>query len=108
MDPIRCTARRYPSAGLCNFVPGADELIGLMTLAYEYPSASRKKLSLRVKSQSYGVEIGVSEVEPSSVPSLSLYVKDRRGHDTGHTGGLSLGIIIYNMTIESNCGVGTK
>jgi hypothetical protein len=78
MVPVRCTVRRYLSARFCGFWFIANTLIGFTTLSSQYPSENHKRLSLRAKSQRYGMEIGVSEVEPSSEPSLNLlHVEDR-------------------------------
>ena len=67
MDPVRCTVKRYLLARFCRFWFTTDGLTGLMTLCLEYPSENHKRLSLKVKSQSCGMKIGASEVEPSSV-----------------------------------------
>ena len=77
-----------------------------MTLIWEYPSVNRKRLSLRVRSQSCGTEIGALEMELSYLPSLDLYTRDSRGRVPTTSTSVRLGIVVYNGVVERKCGIG--
>ena len=68
MEPVRCKVWRYLHNRFRQVLAQANGFSGSMTFTWEYPSANRKRVSLKVKSRLYGMEIGVLEAEPSYLP----------------------------------------